>query len=319
MTDCLIPSGIGTLDGHVTDVDTSQPVGGVTITADDGQGHNFSATTDENGYYTRTLLANTYSVTAEAASYEPQTVDNVAVTTDTVTTQDFVLKYIPNVAITPDSQTQLAEPGMQVNYVYTVTNDAHVEQEIALDIEADWPTDAPTTTGLLAPLASAAVPVTVTVPLISDVIIGTDTFTMTAAGSVGGTAIATGTTKANVTPGVQVAAPQDKSGQVDEIISYTFIVTNTGNYTDTFTLYAYGIWTSTLPGGDSTGPLAPGAVAAVVVEVAVPPGVAEGDQCRTTLRATSELSHTVRDSAYVTSTAIVVPPVYYNLLPLVRK
>ena len=125
---------------------------------------------------------------------------------------------------------------MQVSYVYTVTNDSNVEQEVTLALEALWPTEAPTTVGLLAAGASATVPVTVTIPLVPDVIIADDTFTLTASGSVGGVAVATGTTLANVNPGGAVVAPEDGSGQPLEVVSYEFTVTNTGDYTDTFAL-----------------------------------------------------------------------------------
>jgi hypothetical protein len=311
--------GAGKLNGTVTDADTGDQVQGVSILAEHEAGFAWDKTTDANGYYTMTVAAGTYTVTASANGYESSSVYPVEVITDSVALQNFVLQYIPNVAFSPDAQTKTGEPGTQVTYAYTVTNDAHVPQVIDLSLQSKWPVEAPATTGMLDPEASVSIPVVVTIPMIPDVIIGSDTFTMTATGSVGGVDIATGTTQAGVTPGVLLAAPQGQTGRPNEVLNYTFTITNTGNYTDSFTLYVYGIWTSTLPGGDNTGPVAAGASVKVTVSVAVPSDVSDGDYCKTTLRVTSDLDHTVRKSTNVTSTALVTAPVYTTMIPILRK
>lgn len=99
MSGCLIQSGIGYLDGHVTAADGGTPIAGAKVTASDSQGHNLPVNTDESGYYTRTLIANTYTVTASAYSYLPSTISGVTITTDTVTTQDFELFSAPTYMI----------------------------------------------------------------------------------------------------------------------------------------------------------------------------------------------------------------------------
>jgi hypothetical protein len=203
--------------------------------------------------------------------------------------------------------------------VYTVTNAASMEQEVLLSVESIWPAEAPATLGVLAAGASAAVPVTVTIPTMPEVIIGEDTFTLTATGVEGGVGVATGTTLANVNPGGEVLAPEGGSGMPLELVSYEFTVTNTGDYTDSFTLDVSGVWTATLPGGDSTGPMAPGASTTVTVLVQVPEGVADGDFDVTTLEITSMLDASISATAEVTTTAIVPPPVYYTMLPLIRR
>jgi uncharacterized membrane protein len=141
------------------------------------------------------------------------------------------------------------------------------------------------------------------------VIIAEDTFTLTATGSVGGTAVATGTTQANVNPGVEVLAPEDQAGLPSEVMSYDFQVTNTGDYTDSFALEVSGVWTATLPGGDNTGLLAAGESITVTVLVQIPDNMGNGYTDGTTLTATSGLDPAVNASADVTTTANVNPGV----------
>ncbi len=75
------------------------PVADATVVAQDNAGHSFEITTDPTGYYTKTLLANTYTVTASAYGYLPATVSGIVVTTDTVTTQDFSLLSAPTYVV----------------------------------------------------------------------------------------------------------------------------------------------------------------------------------------------------------------------------
>ena len=82
---------IGYLDGHVTDASTGNPIAGATVSAVRSGFPPVTATTDPNGYYTKTLMVGTYTVTASAYGYLPETVAGVAIVTDTVTTQDFAL------------------------------------------------------------------------------------------------------------------------------------------------------------------------------------------------------------------------------------
>ncbi len=601
MSECLIPNGVGYLDGHVTDAANGMPIIGATVTASDDLGHSYPATTDITGYYTRTLLSNTYAVTAEAYGYDSLTVNDVSVTTDTVTTQDFALAALPTytvsgyvkdsvsgepleatveftdapiapvttdpatgfysisvaegtwnlqasaslhtsqihqlvvdhdlmvdylldplpcillvdddgnnpdvmsyytsaldnlgydyavwnvstdgdpasssllgyrhivwftgypysntfndsneaavgtyleaggnfflsgqdylydmgltnfarnylhiasytsdvnqttvtgqnvfsglgpyglsypftnysdivnpdaqgkvsfngnqgnaavsydgtsfntvffgypfeaissltnrsavmqraveffggceppvrVTIAPASQEHTGQPGTQVSFDYTVTNDSQVAQDVNLSVGSLWPVEAPSSTGVLQPGASAEVSVAVSIPSQPDVIIGQDTFTLTAEGVEGGVAEATGTTYANVTPGVEVSGPAGQSGQPLGVLTYEFEVTNTGDYTDTFSLGLEGAWQVSLPGGTSTGPLAPGASTTVTVLVTVPGDVADGDTNVTILTATSGLDPLVTGSAQVTSTAIVLR--YISLLPIITR
>jgi hypothetical protein len=96
---CLITTGTGSSDGHVTAADGGAPIEGATVIATDKQGHHYPVNTDASGYYTRTLMASTYDVTASAYSYLPQTASGVTITKDTITTQDFALLRAPTYTI----------------------------------------------------------------------------------------------------------------------------------------------------------------------------------------------------------------------------
>ncbi|MGC8875447.1 MAG: carboxypeptidase regulatory-like domain-containing protein, partial [Chloroflexia bacterium] len=91
----------GYLHGHVYDAANNQPIGGATVTA--APGGAIMATTDPNGYYTMTLIPGVYDVTASKAGYAPQTVQDVPIYTDTVTTQDFYLEWQGTWTLLPDN------------------------------------------------------------------------------------------------------------------------------------------------------------------------------------------------------------------------
>jgi len=95
LTGCLIPSGLGSLEGHVTAAGTGAPIAGAVVTITDPDNHTSTVTTDGAGYYSKTLLANTYTVTVSAYGYNPQTVTGVVVADDTVTTLDLALTKAP--------------------------------------------------------------------------------------------------------------------------------------------------------------------------------------------------------------------------------
>jgi hypothetical protein len=70
MSGCLIPGGVGALDGTVSAAGGGG-IAGASVAIDDGQGHTFTAPTDASGYYTQTLLSGFYTATASAYGYLP--------------------------------------------------------------------------------------------------------------------------------------------------------------------------------------------------------------------------------------------------------
>ena len=89
----LVATG-GTLAGDVTDVMSSDPIGGARVEATVG-GRTFSASTDGDGHFELFLGAGTYTVTASAFGYQSALATGVEVETDVTTTQDFFLAPLP--------------------------------------------------------------------------------------------------------------------------------------------------------------------------------------------------------------------------------
>ncbi|MBK8988055.1 MAG: M20/M25/M40 family metallo-hydrolase [Chloroflexi bacterium] len=91
MTGCLVYDGVGAVDGHVTAQGSGDPIAAANIALQSPAGQTFAAASDASGYYTRTLLADTYTMTVQAYGYLPVTIPDVTIVTNTVTTQDVVL------------------------------------------------------------------------------------------------------------------------------------------------------------------------------------------------------------------------------------
>jgi uncharacterized membrane protein len=114
-----------------------------------------------------------------------------------------------------------------------------------------------------------------------------------------------------------VPALQEGSGLPGETVVYTLTVTNLGNYTDTFSLEASGVWVPTLSAA-TTGPLGVGESFVFTLDVAVPGTATPGSGDTTTIIAQSMADPAVSESAEAITTAVSVSrrPVF---LPLVLK
>jgi uncharacterized repeat protein (TIGR01451 family) len=83
--------GYGWLSGEVTVVDLGEPLPGVEIKINPGDG---LVTTGSNGLYSATLLSGTYVITASREGYRSETIAGISVITGATTTQDFQLEYL---------------------------------------------------------------------------------------------------------------------------------------------------------------------------------------------------------------------------------
>jgi hypothetical protein len=95
MSGCLIPRGLSEISGEVTSADTAGPIEGAALLFEGSLGKPFSTLTDPQGFYSQTLVVDTYTVTASAYGYLPEVVSGVELITDTARILDFSLQTAP--------------------------------------------------------------------------------------------------------------------------------------------------------------------------------------------------------------------------------
>ena len=206
-----------------------------------------------------------------------------------------------------NNQTMISSPGMQVTHVFTLTNLGNYTDTFTLGVAGyTWSTTLPATTiGPLSIGETAPVEVQVDIPnSFGGTIIATDSFTITATSSHDPniSAVAQGTTLAEVNPGVTLGEDQAGSGVIQTNIHYALSVTNTGDYTDTFHLTVTSDWPTTLT-HQETQPLSAGESFPYTLTVTIPQ-VAIGSQDTATITAISGWNTAIEDELGVTTTAI---------------
>ncbi|MEE9553076.1 MAG: carboxypeptidase regulatory-like domain-containing protein, partial [candidate division Zixibacteria bacterium] len=116
------PQITGTLDGTVTD--GTNPIGGVSVYADDGAGHTGTTTTIGDGTYSLDLAVGTYTVTYSNPSYETVVIPSITIYENTTTTQDVVMSPLPvsDIDVSPTQITGIAPPGSIDTEILTISN-----------------------------------------------------------------------------------------------------------------------------------------------------------------------------------------------------
>nr|HID14924.1 right-handed parallel beta-helix repeat-containing protein [Anaerolineae bacterium] len=175
-----------------------------------------------------------------------------------------------------------ATPGTVITYVHTLTNSGGVSDTYVITYAENlgWSvTVTPTTVYTLPPGSAVGVTATVSVP--AGTLASTkDTLVITATSQITDVVfdIATDETTVPYVPGAVIAP--DRSGQADPggTITYTHILTNTGNYTETFDLTTHSTFGYAEVSPATVAELGPGvAYTGVVVTVQLPTHAAAGE------------------------------------------
>ncbi len=140
---CGVGAARGTLDGQVTDVDTSAGINNAVITVDDGISLQ-TANSNGSGDYSMLLSPGTYTVTASATGYFSETVGGVVIMTDTITTQDFALMAaVGTLERAEDLIEDSAQMGNSVTNTLTVSNTGTVPFNFTAVSGAGWASSNP--------------------------------------------------------------------------------------------------------------------------------------------------------------------------------
>jgi hypothetical protein len=209
-----------------------------------------------------------------------------------------------------------ALPGHSVVHNFILSNMGEVDVYSLAVTGNDWPTTIISTNPItVSHGTSVTVMVQVDVPASQPTASDSFTLTATSANIPGITLVANGTTQISAIPGVSISAGQARWGNPGTQVTYVFTVTNTGNYTDTFTMAASGVWEATLPGGQTTGPVGAGKSVTVTLEVTIPNGSVGLESDVTTLSATSALG----GGGIVATTTATTTVWFHNYLPTTMK
>jgi len=220
------------------------------------------------------------------------------------------------VALAADATGGAALAGQTITYTLTVTNSGAYSDTYTLSWDGNlWPVEvSPVQTPELAPGGAAHVVVSVHVP--DSPTVGVDTVTVRATSSWDGAVYAEQSLVTRAVTGLAVALAADttdRSALPGQVVTYTLTVSNTGAYSDTYTLsWAGNLWPVEVSPAQ-TPELAPGGAAHVVVNVHVPASpAAEVDMV--TVRATSSW-----DAAVFAEQSLVTRRRWGVYLPLIVR
>ncbi|NUM43820.1 MAG: choice-of-anchor B family protein [Anaerolineales bacterium] len=218
---------------------------------------------------------------------------------------------------TPTSSAQAASPGASATHTIQVVNLGTTSDTFNVVISGNqWDTTAPETLGPLTPGEVAVLEVNVHTPALATVVVS-DTFTVTLVSvndPQANTAQATGITYLNVTPGVALNPALSGVGAPGSQVIYNLTVTNTGDYTDHYTLSISDTWGAD-PAFSLTGPIAPGESITIPLMVQVPAGASLGESDTATLTVVSGLDMDVLATVQVTTTV----GYYQTFLPVMVR
>jgi hypothetical protein len=234
-------------------------------------------------------------------------------------THPVTVHHIPGVELAPD-RAGTADPGSVVVYTYTLANTGNDADtyDLAHHDDQGWTVEyVPVISVGYGQKATISVSVTVPVGTISGTV-GTTTITATSQADSGVGAAVIGATTVGHVPGVALEPGSTGIVYPGSAITYTHILTNTGNYTDAVVLQAVSSqgWSAQVVGRPHS--VGTGSAAVLYVRLTIPSGVISGTVNHTVVTATSGFDAAV--SSVVTNTATVADPLPVKVyLPLVLR
>jgi carboxypeptidase T len=239
--------------------------------------------------------------------------DPAQVRTATLTTTS--LRRGPDAAPLDGFDSASIDPGSMVTYTIVVTNIGDVADTYSITVQAEWETQAPTSTISLNPGESTTVDVIVKAP--ADAKAGaSDTATITFSSAKPATYPASVELVTIVNTIYGLTTQVDtlvQSGRPGQIVTYTLQVFNTGNITDTFDITVTNTWGVEFSA--PVGPLAVGESAVVEIVITIPLEAVNGAEDVAEVTITSQ-----GDASQMNLISLTTKTVWYStFLPLTAK
>ena len=254
-----------------------------------------------------TIITNTADIaTPTQEQYQVPAAPNSASATLTVRN---IVGY--GVELTPDADQKSGSNGHTVVYTFTVRNTGTVSDSYDLSLaDDDWPTVVSASrVGPLDPNVTAPFQVSVTVP---GTAVGStfDRATITAQSVTSPTVSDTSAFTTTAIPTYAMHQDPASAGLTaapGDTVTYTLIVYNDGNVTDTYDLtHTFATWPTSLS-TTTAGPVAPWSSESFQVYVAIPDTVPDGEQDVVTVMAKSQGAPALSADSVLTTTATTQP------------
>lgn len=201
---------------------------------------------------------------------------NPAQTAQALLTTEVALRG-PN--ISPNQASRFGDPGATVSYTFQVTNLGPEADTFNITvINADWPTSAPASVGPLGPGETTVLEVDVTIPI--NALSGEfDDAVIHLTSPLPGSIVATADLCTTANTIYDIAALTEIDAQTiyasTAPVTYTLLVTNTGNITDTFDVAVTTAWLASYQA--TVGPLGPRESTTLLILIYAPIGVSGGE------------------------------------------
>jgi N-acetylneuraminic acid mutarotase len=215
----------------------------------------------------------------------------------------------------PESLATTGMPGEIVTYTLSIHNDGTLPDSYDISASAVWTTTHPATIGPLGPGESIEIEITTEVP--PDAMWGDLGVTEITATSIGNPAAFDTTSITTTVLGyefeINPTPPDPQAGHPGDVLVYALVVSNIGDFEDSYTVTVSATWETVAP--ILLGPILPGEVVELAVEVTIPQEAMAGDWDFAILNFTSQADPRISHEVTLSSTAFW----YRTLLPLSLK